>query len=159
MTRTQALPALIIFLGICFGVEMLTAQLTTPNLSGWYNELNKPEWTPPHWVFGPVWTSLYAMMAVAAWLVWHRGSLLPTSPPLLLFFLQLVLNALWSALFFAHQQPGLAFFEIVLLWFAILATIIFFWRIERLAGLLLIPYLAWVAFTAALNFTIWQMNS
>lgn len=159
MTRTQAIPALIIFLGICFGVEMLASQLTTPYLPEWYAGLAKPDWTPPNWAFGPVWTTLYTLMAIAAWLVWHKGSLTPTAPPLLLFFLQLCLNALWSALFFAQQQPGLAFFEIVLLWLVILATLVSFWRIERLAALLLLPYLGWVAFAAALNFAIWRMNS
>jgi tryptophan-rich sensory protein len=158
MTLRESIPGLVVFLLICLSVNVLATQLTSPYLSEWYNELNKPAWTPPNAVFAPVWTALYVTMALAAWLAWHRGRLAPTAPPLLLFFLQLALTALWAAFFFAHQQPGLAFFEILLLWCALLATLVSFWRIERLAGVLLVPALVWVAFAAALNYAIWRMN-
>jgi len=158
MTRTEALPALIVFLLISLGVGLFASQFTAPYVADWYTDLAKPEWAPPDVVFTPVWTLLYIMMAVAAWLAWHKGHLAPTAPPLLLFFLQLALNAMWWVIFFAHQQPGLAFVEIILLWIVILATIVSFWRIERLAGLLMVPYLFWVAYAAALNYTIWRMN-
>ncbi len=124
----------------------------------WYAQLNKPTWNPPNWIFGPVWTALYTMMAVAAWLVWCRGGFATQRGPLGWFLLQLLLNAAWSPLFFGLHNPGLAFAEILLLWFAILGTMVAFWRVQRLANLLLIPYLAWVTFAAFLNFTLWQLN-
>lgn len=158
MTRTEALPALIVFLLMCLGVGLVVSQFTAPYVADWYTDLAKPEWTPPGIVFSTVWTVLYILMAVAAWLAWHKGRLTPTAPPLLLFFLQLALNALWPVIFYGLQQPAAAFVEILLLWIIILATIVAFWRIQRLAGLLLVPYLLWVAFAAALNYAIWRMN-
>jgi len=125
---------------------------------GWYAELTKPSWNPPGWVFGPVWTALYAMMAVAAWLVWRRGGWPTQRRALNLYLLQWALNALWTPLFFGLHRPGLAFAEIVVLLATILATMLAFWRARRPAGLLLIPYALWVAFAAVLNFTIWQLN-
>jgi translocator protein len=124
----------------------------------WYARLEKPDWNPPSWVFGPVWTTLYLLMGVAAWLVWdrHRGA---ARVALALFVVQLVFNAMWSYLFFGLQAPGLAFAEIVLLWLLIVATAVLFWRARRVAGVLLLPYLAWVSFAAVLNFTIWQLNA
>ncbi|MCW5552750.1 MAG: tryptophan-rich sensory protein [Verrucomicrobiae bacterium] len=124
----------------------------------WYAQLQKPTWNPPNWIFGPVWTVLYTMMAVAAWLVWGRGGVAAQRGPLGWFLLQLLLNAAWSALFFGLHNPGLAFVEIVLLWSAILRTLIAFWKVQRVASLLLLPYLAWVSFAAVLNFTLWQLN-
>jgi len=124
----------------------------------WYAQLNKPAWNPPSWLFGPVWTVLYVMMALAAWLVWRRGGFAAQRRPLVLFFSQLGLNALWSPLFFGLRNPALAFVEILLLWCAILATLLAFWKVRSLAGILLAPYLAWVSFAAFLNFTLWRMN-
>lgn len=124
----------------------------------WYAQLKKPEWNPPNWIFGPVWTALYTMMAIAAWLIWRRGGFAAQRVPLGLFVLQLLLNAAWSALFFGLHNPSLAFAEIVLLWLAIIRTMVTFWKGHRVAGLLLVPYLAWVTFAAALNFTLWQLN-
>lgn len=124
----------------------------------WYAQLRKPAWNPPNWIFGPVWTALYTMMAVAAWLVWGRGGFAAQRAPLGLFLLQLLFNAAWSALFFGLQNPGLAFAEIVLLWLAIVGTLIAFWKAHRFASVLLLPYLAWVTFAAVLNFTLWQLN-
>jgi len=124
----------------------------------WYASLKKPAWNPPGWVFGPVWTALYAMMAVAAWLVWRRGGFSTHRKPLVIFLVQLVLNAGWTPLFFGLHSPGLAFAEIVLLWLAIAATIVVFRPVSRTAMLLLVPYLAWVSFATALNFALWRLN-
>jgi translocator protein len=125
----------------------------------WYAALAKPSWNPPAWLFGPVWSALYTMMAVAAWLVWKRGGFAAQRTPLALFLVQLALNAAWSPLFFGLQWPGVAFAEILLLWLAIVATLVSFLRVNKVAGWLLAPYLAWVTFAAVLNFTLWRMNS
>lgn len=125
----------------------------------WYAALHKPAWNPPNWIFGPVWTALYTMMGVAAWLVWRRGGWGAQAMPLALFLVQLVLNAAWSWLFFGLHRPGLAFAEIVLLWLAILATALAFRPVSAAAFWLLVPYLAWVTFAAVLNFTLWRLNA
>lgn len=124
----------------------------------WYAALAKPGWTPPSGVFGPVWTLLYVLMGVAAWLVWdrHRNA---ARVALTLFVLQLIVNAAWSWLFFGLRSPALAFAGIVLLWALILATVIAFRRLRPPAAALLLPYLAWVTFAAALNFAIWRLNA
>lgn len=127
--------------------------------SEWYAKLEQPAWAPPAWLFGPVWSLLYLMMGVAAWLVWRERGFSGARGALTLFLAQLVLNALWSWVFFGLRAPGAAFAEIVVLWAAILATLLAFWRVRRLAGALLMPYLAWVTFAAALNFALWQMNT
>lgn len=125
----------------------------------WYATLKKPAWNPPSWVFGPVWTVLYATMGVAAWLVWRRGGFAGQRAALSLYLVQLGLNALWSPLFFGLRQPGLAFADIVLLWLAVLGTVVAFGKARLLAGLLLVPYLAWVTFASVLNFTLWRLNA
>jgi tryptophan-rich sensory protein len=121
----------------------------------WYQSLEKPAFNPPSWVFGPVWTVLYVLMGIAAWLVWREGGF---PPVLYVFIAQLALNALWSYLFFGINSPGPAFAEIVVLWILILLTTILFWRIRTAAGVLLLPYLAWVGFASVLNFSLWRMN-
>jgi tryptophan-rich sensory protein len=158
---------LVLFLLICFGAAAFGGQFTPGE---WYAALAKPSWNPPAWAFAPVWTLLYAMMAVAGWLVWRSGERAPVrsaseavqgpsrSLALAVYALQLVLNGAWSWLFFGLHRPGLAFAEIVLLWLAILATVVLFWRRKPLAGALLLPYLAWVGFAAALNFSLWRLN-
>lgn len=125
----------------------------------WYASLNKPAWNPPGWIFGPVWTALYSMMAVAAWLVWKRGGFNAQRRPLTLFLVQLALNAAWTPLFFGLHWTGVAFAEILLLWLAIAATLLMFRSVNRVAGWLLAPYLAWVCFAAVLNFALWRLNS
>lgn len=125
----------------------------------WFSSLQKPSWNPPGWIFGPVWTTLYILMAVAAWLVWRQGGWSKQRKPLLIFLVQLALNAAWTPLFFGLHQPGLALLDIALLWLAIIATIWAFRRVHLIAAALLIPYLAWVSFAAFLNYTIWQLNS
>jgi len=126
--------------------------------SGWYAELTKPSWNPPGWVFGPVWTLLYAMMAVAAWLVWLRGGWRAQRKPLAVYLTQWALNAIWTPLFFGLHRPGLAFSEISVLVLAVYATLVLFWKVRPVAGLLLVPYALWTTFAAVLNFTIWRLN-
>ena len=147
---------LTLFFAVCFGAAWLGSRFTRPALTPWYASLAKPAWTPPNWAFAPAWTVLFALMAVAGWLVWQRTGLV--SIPIGLFALQLVLNVGWSALFFGLKSPAAGMVEIVLLWLAILATTIVFWRVSRVAGWLFVPYLAWVAYAASLNFAIWRMN-
>ncbi len=124
----------------------------------WYASINKPSWNPPSWVFGPVWTVLYLLMGVSAWLVWSRRGQVPVGMALTLFVIQLGLNALWSWLFFGWQMPGAALVEILALWVMILLTLLAFWQIRPLAGKLLLPYLAWVSFASFLNYTLWRLN-
>ena len=124
----------------------------------WYLALEKPAWNPPSWVFAPVWTTLYVMMGVAAWLVWRRSGFAGARGALSLFFCQLGLNALWSYIFFGAHQMGWALVEMGGLWVAILGTILAFRRHSCAAARLLMPYLAWVSFAAVLNFTLWQLN-
>jgi len=136
------------------------ASLDAPSF---YGALAKPAWAPPAWLFGPVWSALYLMMAVAAWLVWRESDATLTDGGnrrrgLALFIVQLVLNALWTWLFFAWRQGAAAFVEIVLLWLAIAATIRQFGRVRPLAGWLLVPYLGWVSFATALTWALWQGN-
>lgn len=142
---------------VCLGAGWLGSLLTRPALMAWYEGLSKPNWTPPNWLFAPIWTILYMAMGVAAWLVWRRSGL--TAAPMQLFLLQLLLNVAWSAVFFRFRSPGWAFVEIVTLWCAILLTAIGFGRTAPLAGWLMIPYLLWVSYAAALNFAIWRLNS
>lgn len=123
-----------------------------------YTELIRPEWAPPANLFGPVWTILYALMGIAAWLVWRVGGFRAARTALTLFLVQLAVNALWSWLFFGWHLGGLAFADIVLLWVLIVATLIAFSRVKPLAGALLIPYLLWVSFALALNYSVWQLN-
>ena len=124
-----------------------------------YQTLAQPAWAPPSWVFGPVWTVLYVLMGVAAWLVWREAGFSAASVALGLFLTQLALNAVWTPLFFGAGLRGWAFLDIVLLALVLTATIVAFWRVRPLAGALLVPYLAWVSFAAVLNFAIWRMNT
>ena len=144
------------WLFLCFSAASLGAFFMPGE---WYATLNKPTWNPPGWIFGPVWSALYAMMAVAAWLVWKRGGFVAQRRPLALFLAQLVLNAAWTPLFFGLHWPGIAFAEIVMLWLAIAVTLAAFRPVSRAAAWLLVPYLAWVSFAAFLNFTLWRLNS
>ena len=123
-----------------------------------YQQLATPSWAPLASVFGPVWAVLYALMAIAAWLVWRDGGWRRQRGVLGLFVIQLALNALWSWLFFAWHRGALAFADIALLWLLIVASVIGFWRVRPLAGALLLPYLLWVSFASALNFAVWQLN-
>jgi tryptophan-rich sensory protein len=124
----------------------------------WYECLSKPPLNPPNWIFGPVWTALYGMMAVAAWRVWRKVGFRGGRNALVLFGLQLIINAAWSALFFGARQPLWALIDIAALWLAILATIWAFARIDRVAAGLLVPYFAWVTFASYLNAMLWWLN-
>lgn len=124
----------------------------------WYARLNKPTWNPPGWIFGPVWTFLYTVMAIAAWLIWKRGGFTQQRVALSLFLAQLLLNMLWSPLFFGLRNPMLALVDILLLWIVLLFTAVAFWKTCPRAGIMMVPYLAWVTFASALNFTLWRMN-
>ncbi len=145
----------VIWLVVCFSVPFFGAGFVSGD---WYPTLNKPTWNPPKWAFAPVWTVLYTVMGIAAWMVWSRGGFRKQFRPLVLFLIQLFLNALWTPLFFGLHRPALAFADIVLLWLVLLGTVVAFWQIRALAGALLIPYVVWVTFAAALNFSIWQLN-
>ena len=125
----------------------------------WYASLAKPSWNPPNAIFGPVWTMLYVLMAVAAWFVWRQAGFSGAGLALGLFIVQLVLNALWSYLFFGLHRPDLAFFDIVILWTMIVVVALLFWRACPVSGALLLPYLAWVSFASCLNFVLWRMNT
>jgi tryptophan-rich sensory protein len=124
----------------------------------WYRTLEKPALNPPGWVFGPVWTVLYILMGTAAWLIWKRGGFSANLLPLSVFILQLVLNGLWTWIFFGNQWIGLALVDIVLLDVAIAATLLLFWKRVPAAGMLLVPYLAWTLFATYLNFGLWRLN-
>ncbi len=125
----------------------------------WYRALAKPSWRPPDRHFGPVWSVLYISIALSGWLVWRQSGTAETGFALTVYALQLVLNGLWSTVFFGLRRPGLAFVEIVCLWLSILATIATFYPIDTIAAYLLVPYAAWVTFAAALNFRVWRLNA
>jgi tryptophan-rich sensory protein len=152
----RPIPALISWLALCFAASISGLFVST---DGWYASLHKPLWNPPAWVFGPAWTLLYVLVAVAAWLVWRAGGWQKRRLPLGLFLLQWLLNALWTPLFFGLHRSDLAFTEIILLWLVLAATLWSFWQVRKAAGVLLVPYLAWVIFAAVLNFTLWRLNS
>ena len=159
MTKTRQILGLIVALAVTFAAAGIGSVFTSESVGTWYQEIEKPSWTPPGWLFGPVWTTLYTLMAVAAWLVWRNEGWGGARLALGLYLVQLVLNAAWSAIFFGARMPGLAFVELVVLWLAIVATTAAFFRKSVPAGVLLVPYLAWVTFAGVLNFTLWRMNA
>lgn len=132
--------------------------LASRDAAAFYGSLSKPSWAPPAGVFGPVWTTLYVLMAVAVWRVWRRDGFEGARIALSLFTVQLVLNGAWSWLFFSLHRGLLSFIDIVVLWPCIAATTVLFWRRDRLAGAMLLPYLAWVGFALFLNLSVWQRN-
>jgi benzodiazapine receptor len=132
--------------------------LASMNAAGFYGQLVQPSWAPPAWLFGPVWSLLFVLMGISAWLVWREYGFRGASTALKLYAIQLLANALWTWLFFAWQLGALALLEIGVLWLLIAATIVSFWRLNRIAALLLLPYLTWVSFAAALNFSLWRLN-
>jgi translocator protein len=159
--RTLANIKLIIGLVGWLAVSFIAAAVGSAasiNAGPFYAQLVRPEWAPPPGVFGPVWTILYALMGVAAWLIWRADGFRTARTALTLFLVQLGVNALWSWLFFGWRLGALAFADIVLLWALLVATLIAFWRIRPLAAVLLMPYLLWVSFAAVLNYSVWQLN-
>lgn len=150
---------LVIAIGVSEAAGVIGSFFTAPSIPGWYAGLVKPELAPPNWVFGPVWTTLFALMGIAAFLVWKKGwGRKNVQVALAIFGGQLMLNLLWSILFFGLRSPGAALVEICFLWLAIWATIIAFGRISRAAAWLLVPYVLWVSFAAYLNYAIWMLN-
>jgi benzodiazapine receptor len=144
---------------ICLAAGSVGSIFTTPSIPNWYASLQKPSFNPPNWVFGPVWTTLFVLMGISLYIVWSRGlQNKKIRKAIFVFGLQLLLNILWSILFFGLKSPLLAFLEIIILWFAISITIIQFFKISKGAGLLLLPYILWVSFASILNFFIVKLN-
>jgi tryptophan-rich sensory protein len=156
--RRGSLLVLAGLLAVCFGVAAAGGWATALTVDGWYRDLEKPSFTPPDGVFAPVWTLLYLVMALAAWLVWRRSDRQRTRVALVMFAVQLGLNLLWPFLFFALKLPGAGLVCIALLFLAVLGTVIVFWDADRLGGALMLPYLLWVGFAAVLNAEIWILN-
>ena len=149
---------LIALILLCLGAGYIGSIATRHSVRTWYPTLRKPKGTPPSWVFGPVWTTLYIVMAIAAWLVWREVGWEIGKHALVMFFGQLALNVAWSGIFFGGRQPGLALSEIIILWLAILCTGLMFHFLLPVAGTLTLPYLLWVTYAAYLNFGIWRLN-
>lgn len=153
----QSALALLAFLAASFAVSALGGLATAGSITTWYPTLAKPSFNPPNWLFGPVWTTLYIMIAVAGWRVWRRVGF-TDKRAFAAFGAQLALNLLWPVLFFGLQALAFALAGLVLLWISIAVTLLMFWRHDRVAALLLAPYLAWVTFAGALNAAIWSLN-
>ncbi len=156
--RRRELVGLAVFVILCLGISALGGWVTASSVGTWYPALDKPSFNPPVWVFAPVWTALYVMIAVAGWRVWRRRGLAGARVAMSAYALQLALNLGWSFLFFGGHMIGAALAEIVLLQAAIVLNTMLFWRIERAAALLLFPYAAWVVFATVLNAALWRLN-
>lgn len=154
----RELLALAGFVVLCLAVAAAGGAVTSTSVDTWYAALEKPAFNPPDWVFGPVWTALYLMMALAAWRVWRLPRERGVRAALGLWALQLALNLTWSYVFFGARMMGAALAEIAVLLVAIVATLALFWRLDRIAGALLVPYAAWVAFAMVLNASLWRLN-
>lgn len=150
---------LFLAIGVSLSAGAIGSLFTALAIPTWYVDLVKPALNPPAWVFGPVWTALYILMGIAAFLIWKKNlNRRDVKMALGIFAVQLVLNTLWSMIFFGLHSPGGALVEIVFLWFAILATIVAFAKISRPAAWLMVPYIVWVSFAVYLNYTIWSLN-
>ena len=157
--RTGQWKALALIVVVTLAIGGLGGLATASSVTTWYATLNKPGFTPPNAVFGPAWTLLYVLMAISAWRVWRRpGPAKARRTALRLWALQLALNFAWSFLFFGLRAPAVALAEVLILLVAIAATLAASWRVDRIAGLLLAPYLAWVGFASVLTFEIWRLN-
>ena len=150
--------ALVLLVGICVGIGGLGGAVTAASVTEWYPTLTKPSFNPPNWIFGPVWTTLYVMMGIAAWRVWRAADRDTARGPLAVFALQLAVNLGWSVAFFGLRDPGLAVAVILALDLLVVATALMFRRIDRIAAMLLVPYLAWISFATVLNIAIWRLN-
>lgn len=160
MSRTRSVLGLIGWIALSQSAGVVGGFFTASSVGTWYAGLERPAFSPPNWVFGPVWTVLYTLMGIAAWLVWKNAAGRPIARAgLWIFGIQLVLNALWSVIFFGMRDPMWAWVELIALWIAILVTTDHFIRIVRTAGLLMLPYLAWVTFAGVLNYYIWKLNA
>lgn len=156
MSSTRNIIGLLVWIVIAFIPSIVGSQFMPDQ---WYRDLQKPSWNPPGWVFGPVWTLLYLLMGVSAWLIWRHFGFAAARLALSVFLIQLGFNGAWTWIFFGLHNIGAALIEIIVLWVLILATLIAFWQKSAVAGSLLIPYLAWVSFASFLTFTIWRLNS
>lgn len=155
---SQDVLGLVVFLALCLAVSGIGAAVTATSVGTWYQALQKPPFNPPDWVFAPVWTTLYVLMAIAGWCVWRQARFETGRKALTVFAIQLALNLAWSFLFFGLQRVDLALIEIVILLLAIIANTILFWRIDRLAGALFVPYVLWVTYATVLNASLWRLN-
>jgi translocator protein len=156
--NTRSTVGLLVWIAICFAAAGLGSWATAAQIDTWYATLSKPSFNPPNWVFGPVWSLLFLLMAISAWQIWLPNGIAGARWELTIFAVQLVLNVLWSVLFFGCQMMLAALVEIVLLWLAILAMIILFARRKRWVGFLQVPYLCWVSFATVLNAALWWLN-
>ncbi len=150
--------SLVAFIILCLAVSSVGGAITATSVDTWYQTLEKPSFNPPDWVFAPVWTALYILMGLAAWRIWRFRSIANTVKALSIFGVQLGLNLSWSILFFGLQRVDLALIEIFILLATIVLNAILFWRIDRLAGLIFVPYVLWVTFATILNASIWLLN-
>lgn len=146
------LPKLLLAVGVCLGAGIVGSAFTFDSIPTWYATLNKPFFSPPNWIFGPVWTTLYILMGISLYLVWKKR------PIPMVFWVQLTLNAVWSIFFFGLKNPKLAFVDVIALWIGIFLTIKAFYKINKPAGNLLLPYIAWVSFASLLNLAIIILN-
>jgi tryptophan-rich sensory protein len=157
--KTKEIISLIVAIITCQAAGIVGSIFTASKIPTWYKGLIKPALNPPSWVFGPVWTTLYLLMGIALYIIWKKGlSTEGVKFALTIFAVQLILNALWSIVFFNMENLGLALINIVLMWLSILWTIVLFYRLSPTAGLLLIPYILWVSFASYLNYAIWTLN-
>lgn len=157
-TRRRDLAGLAGFLLLSLAVSALGGLATATSVATWYPTLAKPPFNPPDWIFAPVWTTLYVLMAFAAWRIWRMPASKRRSQALVAYLIQLALNVVWSVLFFSCQAIGMALAEIIVLLAATIVTLVLFWRLNRLAGVLLLPYPVWVAFATVLNVSLWMLN-
>ena len=153
--RSKDLVGLAFWVVLTFSVAALASQFEPDE---WYTNIAKPTWTPPGWLFGPVWGILYLSMSVSTWLVWLQRHKTAVSRSLIFYFAQLAINGIWSWLFFGRQWIGLALIDLIVLVILVAITVVMFLRVRKTAGLMLLPYLLWISFSAALNFQIWRMN-
>ena len=157
LTKQKQTVGLIVWLVVSF-IAAAVGGAASIQAGSFYTQLVRPDWAPPPTLFGPVWTVLYILMGLSAWLVWRVGGFRAAKSALTLFIAQLALNGLWSWLFFGWHRGALAFADVVLLWVLIVATLVAFWRVRTLAGVLLVPYLLWVSFASVLNYSVWHLN-
>ena len=157
LSKQKQILGLVGWLVVSFAASAVGA-VASIQAKSFYSHLAQPAWAPPAGIFGPVWTVLYALMGIAAWLVWRSGGFRPNRKALTLFLLQLAFNSLWSWLFFAWHRGAWALADVLVLWILIVAALVSFWRVRPVAGALLIPYLLWVSFASALNYSVWQLN-
>lgn len=150
--------SIIISIIIAQAAGLIGSVFTASSVQTWYVNLVKPTWTPPSWLFGPVWITLYVFMGIAAYLIWQSRKMPGAKLALYVYGIQLCLNALWSIIFFGLKNPGFAFVEIIILLIFIIITAALFWRINKIAGVLFLPYIVWVSFAAFLNYAIWRLN-